>query len=273
MFATGFDAVTGNYVKIDIRGRDGEQLREKWADGPRGHLGLVTAGFPNLFMIFGPMGPFTNQPPAHEFQVDWVADAIEYVRDHGLGTIEADHASRRTRGWTSATRSPTGRCSRRSTRGSTAPTSRARPVSVNFYMGGMGAYVERMREHRAPTTTRGSPSAQRRGDPVATARLSPRRLVQSRFAAIWVALAVLIVITLLIGPSTLSEQSLSTVTPLASVLAIAAFGQTLVIMTGGIDLSIPAGHDDGGDRRCSRSRAAPTTTSSRRSRSCSCSPR
>ena len=72
-----------------------------------------------------------------------------------------------------------------------------------------------------------------------TARLSPRRLAQSRFAAIWVALAVLIVITLLIGPSTLSEQSLSIVTPLASVLAIAAFGQTLVIMTGGIDLSIP----------------------------------
>ena len=63
--------------------------------------------------------------------------------------------------------------------------------------------------------------------------------MQSRFAAIWLAFVVLVVVTLLIGPSTLSEQSLSTVTPLASVLAIAAFGQTLVIMTGGIDLSIP----------------------------------
>jgi ribose/xylose/arabinose/galactoside ABC-type transport system permease subunit len=66
------------------------------------------------------------------------------------------------------------------------------------------------------------------------------RLLQSRFAAIWIALAVLIVITLAIGPSTLNESSLSTVTPLAAVLAIAALGQTLVIMTGGIDLSIPS---------------------------------
>jgi ribose transport system permease protein len=66
------------------------------------------------------------------------------------------------------------------------------------------------------------------------------RLVQSRFAAIWMALAALIVVTLAIGPATLNESSLSTVTPLAAVLAIAAFGQTLVIMTGGIDLSIPS---------------------------------
>ena len=66
------------------------------------------------------------------------------------------------------------------------------------------------------------------------------RLVQSRFAAIWMALAALILVTLAIGPSTLNESSLSTVTPLAAVLAIAAFGQTLVIMTGGIDLSIPS---------------------------------
>lgn len=65
-------------------------------------------------------------------------------------------------------------------------------------------------------------------------------LFRSRFGAVWVALAVLVVVTLVIGPATLSENSLSTVTPLAAILAIAAFGQTLVVMTGGIDLSIPA---------------------------------
>jgi ribose transport system permease protein len=67
-----------------------------------------------------------------------------------------------------------------------------------------------------------------------------RGLFQSRFGAIWIALAVLIIVTLAIAPSTLNESSLSTVTPLAAILAIAAMGQTLVIMTGGIDLSIPA---------------------------------
>jgi ribose/xylose/arabinose/galactoside ABC-type transport system permease subunit len=65
-------------------------------------------------------------------------------------------------------------------------------------------------------------------------------LFQSRFGAVWIALAVLVVVTLLIAPATFSENSLSTVTPLAAILAVAAFGQTLVVMTGGIDLSIPA---------------------------------
>lgn len=48
----------------------------------------MTVGFPNLFMIYGPMGPFTNQPPVHEAQVDWVAGAIDHVRKTGKATIE-----------------------------------------------------------------------------------------------------------------------------------------------------------------------------------------
>ncbi len=64
VLATGFDAVEGNYTKIDIRGRGGLTLREKWKDGPLGYLGMMEADFPNLFMILGPNGPFTNLPPA-----------------------------------------------------------------------------------------------------------------------------------------------------------------------------------------------------------------
>lgn len=77
--ATGFDAVDGNYVKVDIRGRGGETLKEHWADGPTSYLGMATHGFPNLFMILGPNGPFTNLPPSIETQVEWIGETIRYV--------------------------------------------------------------------------------------------------------------------------------------------------------------------------------------------------
>ena len=60
IFATGFDAVDGNYTKIDMRGRDGITMKEKWADGPTGYLGMMNTHFPNAFMILGPNGPFTK---------------------------------------------------------------------------------------------------------------------------------------------------------------------------------------------------------------------
>ena len=144
VFATGFDAVTGNYVKIDIRGRKGEQLRQKWANGPRAHVGLTTAGFPNLFMIFGPMGPFTNQPPAHEFQVDWVADAIEFVRERGTSTIEPTKESEDA--WMEeCVQIANGTLFTKIDSWINSTNVEGKPEAVNFYMAGMGAYVERMR--------------------------------------------------------------------------------------------------------------------------------
>jgi cation diffusion facilitator CzcD-associated flavoprotein CzcO len=90
VFATGFDAFTGNYLKFDQFGRDGVSLRDRWSERPRAWHGLVTAEFPNWFMIFGPMCPFTNQPPAHEVHVNFIAQAIEHVRSTGAATIELD---------------------------------------------------------------------------------------------------------------------------------------------------------------------------------------
>jgi cyclohexanone monooxygenase len=77
-YATGFDAMTGSLLRIDIRGVGGRTLAEKWAAGPRTYLGLQTAGFPNLFMITGPGSPsvLMNMPAAIEQHVDWISDCI-----------------------------------------------------------------------------------------------------------------------------------------------------------------------------------------------------
>jgi cyclohexanone monooxygenase len=91
VFATGFDAMTGALLRIDIRGRAGEPLKAKWQDGPRSYLGLALAGFPNLFTITGPGSPsvISNMLPAIEQHVDWITDCLEYMRGHGLRRIEA----------------------------------------------------------------------------------------------------------------------------------------------------------------------------------------
>ena len=78
ILATGFDAVDGNYTRVDISGRDGKSLRDHWSDGPTSYLGVATTGFPNMFMILGPNGPFTNLPPTIETQVEWIAEAIRH---------------------------------------------------------------------------------------------------------------------------------------------------------------------------------------------------
>ncbi len=91
VLATGFDAMTGALTKIDIRGRDGTGLAEQWRNGPKNYLGLSIAGFPNLFTITGPGSPsvLTNMLPTIEQHVDWIADALAYMRERGFATIEA----------------------------------------------------------------------------------------------------------------------------------------------------------------------------------------
>ena len=90
IFATGYDAMTGPYNKIEIRGREGRMLRDKWAEGPRTYLGIMTAGFPNMFAITGPQSPsvLTNMPVAIEQHVEWISDLIGQMRDDGLGVVE-----------------------------------------------------------------------------------------------------------------------------------------------------------------------------------------
>jgi cation diffusion facilitator CzcD-associated flavoprotein CzcO len=91
VFATGFDAMTGPLLGIDIRGSGGRTLRDKWAEGPRTYLGLQIAGFPNLFTITGPGSPsvLCNMPTAIEQHVDWIADCIADLDARGLARMEA----------------------------------------------------------------------------------------------------------------------------------------------------------------------------------------
>src|SRR5205809_281033 len=91
VFATGFDAMTGALRKIDIRGRGGKRLEEKWTDGPRTYLGVAIAGFPNLFTITGPGSPsvLTNMLPSIEQHVEWIADCLGYMRERNFRRIEA----------------------------------------------------------------------------------------------------------------------------------------------------------------------------------------
>jgi cyclohexanone monooxygenase len=90
VFATGFDAMTGTLLKIDIQGKAGATLGEKWRAGPRTYLGLMTAGFPNMFMITGPGSPsvLSNMMVSIEQHVDWVIDGLAYLQNHGLALIE-----------------------------------------------------------------------------------------------------------------------------------------------------------------------------------------
>ena len=83
--------MTGALDRIDIRGRDGVALRDKWADGPRAYLGLQIAGFPNLFTITGPGSPsvLSNVIVAIEQHVEWIAACVQHLRDLGIATIEA----------------------------------------------------------------------------------------------------------------------------------------------------------------------------------------
>ena len=91
VLATGFDAMTGSVAKIDIRGRNGLTLNGKWAEGPKTYLGLMSAGFPNLFIITGPGSPsvLSNMIVSIEQHVDWISDCIRYMRDRGVVSIEA----------------------------------------------------------------------------------------------------------------------------------------------------------------------------------------
>jgi cyclohexanone monooxygenase len=93
VLATGFDAVDGNYTKIDMRGRGGVTMSEKWKEGPQGYLGMMEADFPNLFMILGPNGPFTNLPPSIETQVEWISDTIAKLEREGRKTVEPTQAA------------------------------------------------------------------------------------------------------------------------------------------------------------------------------------
>jgi cation diffusion facilitator CzcD-associated flavoprotein CzcO len=89
IYATGFDAITGSFDKIDFRGADGVKLKDAWKSGPETYLGLMVHGFPNMIMVMGPHTALGNIPRSIEYSVDWVTGLMRFARDRGLTRLEA----------------------------------------------------------------------------------------------------------------------------------------------------------------------------------------
>jgi cation diffusion facilitator CzcD-associated flavoprotein CzcO len=92
IYATGFDAVTGSFDRIDISGADGLRLKDRWKFGPETYLGVMVQGFPNMMMLMGPHTALGNIPRSIEYNVDWVTGLLRYARDHALTRLEATEA-------------------------------------------------------------------------------------------------------------------------------------------------------------------------------------
>jgi cation diffusion facilitator CzcD-associated flavoprotein CzcO len=89
VYATGFDAITGSFDRIDIRGQRGEKLRDRWRGGPSTFVGVMVNGFPNLFMVMGPHTALGNIPRSIEYNVEWIRDLLGYMQERGLSFADA----------------------------------------------------------------------------------------------------------------------------------------------------------------------------------------
>lgn len=143
IFATGFDAVDGNYKRMDIRGRDNVSMKDHWADGPSSYMSVATSQFPNMFMILGPNGPFTNLPPTIETEVEWVSDLIGFMQENELASVEANAQSEQEWGATCQGIADQTLFAKTDSWifGANIP---GKSNKVYFYMGGLGAFREEL---------------------------------------------------------------------------------------------------------------------------------
>src|SRR6185369_10736234 len=103
IYATGFDAITGAFDRIDIRGENGLALKEKWKDGPQTYLGVLVEDFPNMMMLMGPHTALGNIPRSIEYNVEWVTGLVRHAREHGFTRVAATAAG--VESWTEYVRS------------------------------------------------------------------------------------------------------------------------------------------------------------------------
>ncbi|WP_249933282.1 hypothetical protein [Blastococcus sp. CCUG 61487] len=145
VLATGFDAVDGNYRALDLRGRRGRHIDEHWVDGPTSYLGVAKAGFPNMFMILGPNGPFTNLPPSIEAQVDFIGELVRAAERDGVRTLEPTEAAEEA--WTAVCEEIANMTLFPKAQswifGANIP---GKKNAVMFYMAGLSAYRQKLAE-------------------------------------------------------------------------------------------------------------------------------
>lgn len=142
--ATGFDALTGALLAIDVRGAGGGRLADAWAEGPTSYLGLGVAGFPNLFTVTGPLSPsvLANMPTAVEQHVDWIAACLSHMRREGLATVEATADAEA--GWTAeASRLVEGTLYPRANSWYLGANIPGKPRRFGVYIGGFDTYAQR----------------------------------------------------------------------------------------------------------------------------------
>jgi len=148
IFATGFDAVDGNYTKIDIRGRQGVAIKDQWKAGPSSYLGVTNVNYPNMFMVLGPNGPFTNLPPSIETQVEWISELIRHANAGNFKTVEP--TAEAEAGWTRTCQEIANMTLFPKAEswifGANIP---GKSNTVYFYMAGLGAYRQQLAEVRS----------------------------------------------------------------------------------------------------------------------------
>ncbi|KAH7356361.1 hypothetical protein BKA66DRAFT_538930 [Pyrenochaeta sp. MPI-SDFR-AT-0127] len=148
IFATGFDAIDGNYMRMQITGHGGRTIQDHWKDGATSYLGVALSGFPNMFMVLGPQGPFANNPPAIESEVNFITAAIanaEKRRQSGAPSIL--HVSEKAeRGWGELCDNLTeGSLFKRTASWIFGANIPGKKEATKFYFGGLKAYRETAR--------------------------------------------------------------------------------------------------------------------------------
>ena len=148
--ATGFDAMTGNLTGLDIVGRNGKVLREKFAEGYiGGNMGISYNGFPNFMVALGPQTPYSNLPVPIQLGAQWMADAISFARDNGIEELEATPESEE---WWAAESERAGKATVMYEQGKKAKAwfmgdnVPGKPQQLQVYMGGGGVYQDYCRQ-------------------------------------------------------------------------------------------------------------------------------
>jgi len=168
VYATGFDAMTGALMNIDIRGLGGIEFKQKWSGGPRTYLGLAVAGFPNLFTVTGPGSPsvLSNMMTSIEQHIEWIADCMAYMEAKDLATIEANPEAE-AKWMQHVTEAADGTLFFESNTWYVGANIPGKPCVIYPYVGGVGAYREICDKIAAkgyegftlaPATEKGSPA-------------------------------------------------------------------------------------------------------------------
>ena len=145
VLATGFDAITGAFTRMEIRGAGGRDLNEYWSDGPITYLGLSVPGFPNMFTVAGPQTPFSNLPPGAQAQGGWIGDAIDWMNENGVSFMQPSETAGRQ--WTDlcneiAESLPGISAAAAANSWFTGANVEGKTIAYNIYFGGHGSHAD-----------------------------------------------------------------------------------------------------------------------------------